>query len=65
MKIVDKENLKKLIDDIVIESFNVIEPLSTPIDTTTLDRGVEHMLNRQGTVKIVIEGRVKFPNEQL
>ena len=63
MKIIDKEALKQLIDDLVIDDIHVTEPIDI-IDGSTL-QGKQHILSREGGVKIVITGRVEKPGEQL
>ncbi|MCJ7696513.1 MAG: hypothetical protein MUO40_13970 [Anaerolineaceae bacterium] len=64
MKLINKEALKQLIDDLVIEDIHITETLDTPIDASTLD-GKHHLLNYNGPVKITILGRVPKPGEQL
>jgi hypothetical protein len=63
MKVIDKENLKKLIDDLIIDDIHITEPIDA-IDASTL-QAKEHMLSRAGSVKLTISGRVKKPNEEL
>lgn len=63
MKVIDKEALKQLIDDLVIDDIHVTEPIDA-IDGSTL-QGKNHILSREGGVKIIITGRVEKPNEQL
>jgi len=63
MKVIDKKNLKQLIDDLVIEDIHITEPIDT-IDASTLQER-NHLLRREGPVKITISGRVPKPGEQL
>jgi hypothetical protein len=63
MKVIDKEGLKQLIDDLVIEDIQITEPINA-LDVGTL-QGRAHLLNREGGVKLVITGRVEKPDEQL
>jgi hypothetical protein len=63
MKVIDKEKLKQLIDDLFIEEIQIEEPLKS-IDLSTLD-GQQHQHRKDGAVKIVISGRVELPDEQL
>jgi hypothetical protein len=63
MKVIDKEALKKLIDDLTIEDIQITEPIQS-IDGSTL-QGKEHMHSREGGVKIIIAGRVNKPDDEL
>ena len=63
MKVISKEALKKLIDDLTIEDIHITEPLRV-VDLSTL-QGKKHELFREGEVKIVISGNVRLPDEEL
>ena len=65
MEIIDKEKLKKLIEDLYIEDIHITESILDVMDLTTLDIGRKHQPRRDGTVKIIISGRVSEPDNQL
>jgi len=64
MKVINKEALKQLIEDITIEDIHVTEPIDS-LDASTLDKGRTHEHRHIGEVKIIISGRVTYPDEQL
>lgn len=63
MKVINREALKQLIEDLVIEDIHITEPTEY-MDASTLE-GKLHEPNRMGEVKIIISGRVKRPDTQL
>jgi len=65
MKIINTEALKELLDNMAIETIKIQEPLSQPIDTSTLEGGRTHQHRRSGEVEIVITGRVNKPDKEL
>ena len=64
MKVISKEALKKLIDDLTIEDIHITEPI-TSMDLSTLSEGKIHEHKREGDVKIIISGRVNKPDKEL
>ena len=65
MKLINTEALKELIDNMAIETIKIEEPLSQPLDMSTLGDGRVHQHRRSGEVEIVITGRVNKPDKEL
>jgi len=63
MKVINKDQLIQLIQDMEIETVRIEEPLNT-IDASYPDKR-EHFFNRTGEVIITLKGRVSDPDNQL
>lgn len=63
MKIVNKDALSTLIENMEIESINIEQPLDR-IDASSPE-GKEFLYNKQGYVDIRIKGWVRYPDKEL
>lgn len=64
MKVINKEALKQLIDDMTIEDIHITEPIDS-MDVSDLSKGRAHEHRHIGDVKIIVSGRVGLPDQQL